>query len=314
MDISPAFLLGSLPHLVDQAPRAGGVREWFVSGSYTVEAEVRGLKFVNIHIPDFLPFLLFDYSRFALSSYESIAASFKPYFDNRALAWPLLKQYYSAFFGAHALLRTQGRGIIRLGQLEISTLQPLARAVISSNYSLLNGNYDFRFRLDSSTTGSLIIHKRQHAATHEDFWLYFYKFLSEFSTETIQNGVPNGGLIVARIDELQKLLQGPENTGGKWLSAVRNDLNYRHQFGAWFPFNKIEKSAGPKSNIFKQNNSAIVLTHNPKSDPLSAFRSAICFISLLNADLAKQLQERSASKKANFYREWNRLANSLGAG
>jgi hypothetical protein len=236
MDFSAPFAIEAIPGFLSGETRSGGIREWLVTGSYQISLLNSEIEILAIDKEEFCRYLAADYSRFALSSLESIAASFVQHFDNRAAAWPILNQYYSAFFSVHALLRSQGRGIIRLGDAQSNHLQQFVRASVDPNFFVANGNYEFVFEPGSTGQSKLMLRRRNPGAAHEDLWTYFHEFLGDFTNEFVTAGRVGASEFLARAEELRSILRGPQNSQGKWLSVVRNEINYQHRYGAWYPF------------------------------------------------------------------------------
>lgn len=229
----------------------------------------------------------FDLNRMAIASFESIyALQFPGNEYPKSSAWTIIKSYYAAFFAAHTILRVFGYAAIQIensqknklnGSFQYSSQQPLPGQDILGGLHLFN-------LADSPINhfGIQILSK----GTHEDTWGAFFNLLTELDKKLLTNvSLPNTVKIEAsrQISELKSVLS-TDGFDGNWLSSVRNQVNYKHSFGTWFPHKK--------SNIYRdelisfskewhkfQN---LSLTNKP---PMSKFIQATSFI----VNLAKNL-------------------------
>lgn len=314
-DISPALVRASIPGLLSGVPMQGGVKQWIVDGNYSISfgSSALELELGAARASEILPYLSFDYERFALSSLESIAKSYNPVFDSKAIAWRLLNQYYAAFFGAHAVLRGLGTGVARLERAETGHLEKQVRAAYSQKFKMEAGTYSYSVDVSTEHNSKLTIKKLSAGAggAHVEFWMYFSKFLSEFTDNILRDNWPDAIAIAGRIEELQRILRGPLATKGSWLSVVRNEINYQHKYGTWYPFKSALIHSYPGSNVLRQNSSSISLTYDPLRSPLQAFCAANNYLSLVNIDFAQLIKQRAGRGAAQFKTEWERLLARL---
>lgn len=104
-----------LPRIGQRPPIAGGIKSWLQSANFIPET-LSPNAVAAIRVEDFgglVPYISYDYERFALSSIESLAsASIRTKLAD--LSWPLLKTYYAGFFAAHSIMRSRGAGVVNL--------------------------------------------------------------------------------------------------------------------------------------------------------------------------------------------------------
>ncbi len=288
------------------------MKRWLVEGSYQLSENSKEIVFSGVDAEKFAPYLLYDYSRFSFASHESIVLSFQKSFDKRALAWGLLKRYYSGFFAAHSLLRSLGHGVLWVDAADASHLQKTARIYIRDDFLLPLGAYKFDFKANNGYDATLKIEKiGSRGGSHEEFWKYFLKFMIDYSNDLVTRNAPDAGQFAARMTDLKRIMCARGENSGTWLSFIRNEINYQQKFGTWFPFSSAKKSRLQESNILKLGNAGSNLLINPQSSPIEAFSSATCFLALINMDLANLLKARAGAGASQFRREWDRLNVAL---
>jgi len=306
----------SLPGLVEATPIDDGVRGWIERGSFYVDSSSLPdhLQLQNVSLADFLPYQTFDYERFALSSWETISDYKANANRPKALSWPLLKIYYSGFFGGHALMRALGQAIVRVEPRQAKRLTEIGQLFCGDSFSVSPGNYELR--TEQAADRSFVVTLKKAAeggGAHEVFWKRFNAFLGELATDVAADKEPNANLVIAKIEELQSLLSSKGLNNGSWLSSMRNEINYQHQYGVWFPFDVNERDADHVAQIKFRDSSAIRLDYNARKQPIQAFCSGSAFLSALSFEVSEQLAVRSNNNRAAFIRKWQRLGAELTA-
>ena len=314
VDLATIFLRSSASGLVAEKPVLLGLKGWIARGTYGVSIGALGeVILTGVNAADFFPHLFFDYSRFAMAAKESIHLSFDKAFDKRATAWSLINRYYAAFFSAHALLRSHGRGITWIDTAEAAHLESLGKVYVGPNFTMKRGGYAFEFNTGNGFNAELKLAPVSYGGgSHDDFWRYFLGYLSDFGTAMLTSGAPMAAQATARFIELRRIILAPA-AKGVWLSFMRNEINYQHGYGTWFPFKPITAGATQDKRILKQPNSAIDLTANAASQPLGAFNAVTCCMASINNDLASLVKERAGAGATRFRAEWNRLNTALDA-
>jgi hypothetical protein len=230
----------SLPELVETAPRPSGIRSWVQSGSFYVDHSSTSEKVTlkNISLSEFTSYQGFDFRRFAFASFESMAECKSDPIRRRAIGWPMLKAYYAGFFGGHAILRAVGQSVIRLESPQTKKLTEIGRVYCGQHFSLSSGTFDLRISQneDRSVDASLT-RMDESGGAHSIFWRRFYAFLGEIILDVSKLDNDESATTIVRLQDLRTLLTSRgASTNGTWLSTARNQINYQHQFGVWFPF------------------------------------------------------------------------------
>jgi hypothetical protein len=79
--------------------------------------------------------------------------------------------------------------------------------------------------------------------SHEDMWKQFLKLLVEIEDVIVlsqgQLSVAQDAVDVSKTLRMQLCNRGKGN--GSWPSMIRNAVNYRHDYGIWYPYNRAER-------------------------------------------------------------------------
>lgn len=302
----------ALPAIVEVNSRDGGVRSWLELGAFQVSQTSTAERFVlaNINLQDFVAFQKYDFERFSLSSHETMAFCTRDSTRPKAIGWPLLKVYYAAFFGAHALMRSVGQAVIRVETNQAKRLTELAHIFGVSTAVLTAGNYLLRLRQASTSDFEVELTKiADTGGAHDSFWRCFKKFLDQIAIESADQNLPDSADIIAQISDLLSAITNHGTTDGTWLSIVRNQINYQHQYGVWFPFLNAKPELRKIATLGYQKTSTMRLDFDSKKEPIKSFWSAAIAIAALNFDVAEFLIAQSQSKSALFIRNWKRLTS-----
>lgn len=213
-------------------------KSWLAEGRYLITSIAANGSEIELYVPDherLMESLGYDFSRFACASFESMREIQGNEDFPKATAWAGIKSYYSAFFAAHAIMRLFG---VTCSQIES------AQAVLVSKYAglygisnkLSNGFYIGAF---DPVSKNLKLEKLKD--THKDTWGAFSKRLNLLSIDilTVPGLSADKAEISSFLSAVSKALEGNGSSpGGGWLSAYRNNLNYKQDYNAWYPYNK----------------------------------------------------------------------------
>jgi hypothetical protein len=172
------------------------------------------------------------------------------------------------------------------------------------------GGYSFEFDGAAYNATLKLYPVPSGGGSHDEFWRYFCRYLSLFGNELLAANSPLAQLAVARLSEIQQLIMAP---GGKgvWVSFMRNEINYQHKFGVWFPFKLATGADFRRRSLLLQRHTGSNLAIDVRKDPLLAFNAASIFLAALNFEFATLLKARAGSGAKRFSSEWNRLVTSL---
>lgn len=212
-------------------------KSWIAQGKYKVTS-VSQQGDIELYVTDqdaLLESLGYDFSRFACASFESMEGIVGSNAFPKATAWAGIAAYYSAFFGAHAILRYFGSSCSQIEQAQACLLTDYA-SIYKINKRIQVGFYAAEY---FPSTRMLKLKKLND--THKDTWQKLNEVLKDLSSKILQ--VPG---ISQETQEISNLLinmsDAISNSGrfasGNWLSSFRNNLNYKHKYEAWYPYKK----------------------------------------------------------------------------
>jgi hypothetical protein len=315
LNVSAALSRRLLPQLVEEPPRPEGLRTWLEKGSFFIDEKSgpENLHLKNITLTELIPYLAHDYERFALSSFESLLFCSPEYNRPKAVGWPLLKIYYSAFFGAHAIMRATGNAILRIETRQAKRISEIA-SIFSPTLTITAGVYYFRMIQNIDNSIDVQLNKiADSGGAHDQFWKQFYSFLSTVTTKISENNEPDASAIVREIFEIQRLLSDNSRLpSGTWLSATRNNINYQHRHGVWFPYKLQAEASRSVSQVKLRDSLSIRLDYDTSYDPIQAFCACCHVIATISIDLSAILGKRTKNRR--FIRLWNRLKSEVKGG
>jgi hypothetical protein len=176
-----------------------------------------------------------DFCRFAQAAFQTISQVPAEIVARDRVAWSLIKIYYSAFYAGHALLRMFGESCSYFERQHTGRLIELGTALgRERSFKIESGLY--RCILNEGATALKCIHARGPAGgVHEAFWGLFGAKVKALSASVLTGGlVPADAQDVFRqIDALGEILG--RRAGSSWLTAIRNEIQYRHHHSVWFP-------------------------------------------------------------------------------
>ena len=299
---------GVLPNIGTAVPAAGGFKKWIVDRNYVPDVSVGGnflLKRANLEA--FTRAVSFDYDRFALAAHESriVALSEREKFG--VVAWPLLKQYYSAFFAAHAIMRCRGAGVVRIDRTQSAAISELLKVYLDPGAKLEAGNYYYTAsRGDQDAANEITVSfsaSNDGKGVHEGFWKAFVKYLESDAARAITAGLPDNQDFVSYSLKMKESIMSGDSV---WISKIRNEINYSHEHESWMPLNKksVSNTSLPKSLEGFISNCRLDVSRS--KEPIRAFFCVCCYISELNLQIANRIATRSKAG-GTFGQRWVRL-------
>ena len=281
------------------APRAR-LADWVSSGQYYFNGVVGPDKVAFILKPGMSLQGLFagEVSRFATAALET-ASQIEQHRDlPRSLGWLIIQSYYSAYFAAHALLRTTGTACTQFDGKACSKIDELANALGMLNAPFKAGSYRCKYDVRS---GVVEAQKPGNKGVHEDFWRVFCAFTRDSSKTILQSGslpAQQAQEAASRIDDLTNVLVLQGCNGGNWLSMIRNEVNYRHTFDAWFPDWPKKSYCDGLFQIQKGWRLEPEAMRLADTDDLKRFVRACTFIVALCRSTLSELVKRSPTKNS----------------
>lgn len=310
-DFARVLYAGVLPNIGTNASVAGGFKQWIVGSAYVpCLPETNKLELQRVGVEAFTRAVSFDYERFALAAQEShlVALSERERFG--AVAWPLLKQYYSAFFSAHAIMRSRGAGVVRIDNKQARELTTTLKAYLGATAEFSAGTYSFSiYKSEHDQPGEITVKFcafKDGKGVHEGFWSTFIEYLEGEAKSAVDNSLPDNQDFVAHALELkQSVMSG----GAVWISKIRNEINYQHEHEAWMPMTKRSTANIAIPRLAENNMLNARLDIDRSKYPIKSFFCVCCYLSILNCLISSKVSEKSKGGGA-FGQRWNRLLAS----
>lgn len=293
--------------------KSEGVKTWLLEGGYYLDPSSTNdaLILTTSDLRDYLSYVAFDYSRFSLASWESFRVARYERDAAGALGWPMIKLYYAAFFAAHALMRSDGGGVIRLEKQQAKKLGEFGSIIIGAQFDVQPGS--FEVRTAQNVDGSLRIsltRLSESGGAHDAFWKRFTEYLKQIEADAVAANAANASQVVAEVEALSRLLKGPGGDNGTWLSVIRNKINYQHGYGLWFPSKGGHPALAAIDGARPLETANVRLDYNPSKETLPAFVAAAHYLSSINYDVAERVAARSTGA-TGFGAKWRRLRIAL---
>jgi hypothetical protein len=213
------------------------IREWIVQSTFSFQAAPQRTSF-DIFTPDtqrLVEAYAYDANRMSCGAFETIASIAAIENMRRSLAWLTIKCYYAAFYSAHALLRLQGISCTQLDNRQSSRLAAIAQAY-GFPPTIPSGFHSILFHPDTKIV-SFVNAGIRGGGSHAFLWAEFDRALFRFESQIERSGLltPDKLKVSSKIAVLRGMLRNAGMQSPNWLSKMRNDITYRHDYGVWYP-------------------------------------------------------------------------------
>lgn len=222
------------------------IAEWLATGTYGWLQPVGATNRLDITGVSraFVEAAASEISRFSCAAYESLLDAIPANGPARALGWPLVRHYYATFYCCHALLRITGVSLTFVPGQVAADLNKIGGQYLGISPQFTGGLY--LIRRDNTNSRTLLLDKvSSGGGSHEDMWKRFLSLLVGTENTIIQTQ----GMLPAALDAVRvssalraELCRRGQNDGA-WPSSVRNAINYRQDFGVWYPYKKSSAAA-----------------------------------------------------------------------
>lgn len=307
-DIVSGLAQLALPRIGTVKSAPDGLRSWLSVGTYRVDGnDGKAIKLSDISLGEIIPYLSYDYERFALSSLESLKVSLSELVSSGCMSWPIIKLYYSAFFAAHALMRLCGVSIVKLDKEQVAVIQAVSDAYVAGGGQIVSGMYQVRFfQGNGSSINALIELQNDNQGAHEGFWRAFDAFLDRVATEMVARKMSGAGSFLADIGQIQPMLRPYKARRSAWISAMRNEINYQHRHGFWSPNRLKRKARDQLGGVTIKSSSSVRLDFKLDKNEAEAFIAISHFLASVNVDVGTIVAANSKASQA-FGHNWRRL-------
>jgi hypothetical protein len=218
---------------------AHGIRDWLVNGTYAFQnaPSATAFEFFAPNVIEPVQAYAHDANRMSCGAFESIISIAPVAHMRRSLAWLALKAYYAAFYSAHAFLRLQGNSLTQLDARETTRIASVAQAYgFATARTISTGFHKIHF--DPGTKLLRASHSGARGGTsHEILWSEYSAALHNLIRNVQSSSLLSSDrtAVTSKLQAVLKLLSQSRSTNGNWLSKIRNEINYRHSLGVWYP-------------------------------------------------------------------------------
>ncbi|GAC1040271.1 hypothetical protein [Rhizobium sp. No.120] len=311
-ELLPSLTSEALPRLGQEPAALGGIKSYLESAVYQIgfpSSAAGEIEIYNFNNSQLVKYISFDFERFSLASLETFRIYSIEYKNVNLIGWPLLKLYYAAFFSAHAIMRSQGAGVVNFDADDLRNINRLIQIHNVSHPGLTAGTYVYE--IERIPRPKLIIKPMaEKGGVHEAFWKCFAKYLEAAAGAAVAQGKPDAAQFVAGAKEVADAIR----VGSKssvWLSAMRNEINYQHKHGVWYPIKKGDYILKTLGDFGLVSSSSVRFDYSKVNEPLNAFASTSRYLSCLNYEIGNYLAQRSTSSQG-FGGKWRRINAAIG--
>lgn len=286
-----------------------GVDGWICDEEYQIYAPVTATSFVlNVANPEpLLEAYASEINRIAVAGFETPDSIVQLSTFPKSTAWLVIKTYYAAFFAAHAFIRMLGTSCSPLDREQINSIAKVASLYNNaSSQPMRGGLYLMTFNPIASQLEGVHI-KTVAAGPHEAFWRVFQERIDRLSSEVLTTGVDTIGnrqLVSSKLSELASNLSFASTGKGRWLSVIRNSVNYQQKHSTWYPYAEQKpyyKQLFDKKSEWKADPMELDLTSHAGKE-LRRFQVTCNFIvGMLRTSIAEMVRRCSVGKSFHTY-------------
>lgn len=247
-----------------------------------------------------------DACRLASAAFVSFSNVPNELQERSSVAWGIVKLYYSAFYAGNGLLRLLGQSCSYLDTSHISRLRQVSVAIGNIPAFTINSGM-YHFVLTQHQTGFSAIQARGSVGgAHEAFWKIFAVFVRSL-TEQVMLGylTPRDARdVFLKLSEFQNILILNGSPSSSWLSTIRNDVQYRQEFGVWPPLKIRKRNRETLARLAAQwlRDPMDIDLGLASGSQLEAFVVACAFTVSLCRTLFARIAERSSAGGRSFAR------------
>ncbi|CRM58939.1 hypothetical protein [Pseudomonas sp. 28 E 9] len=286
-------------------PEFTSVEDWLLRGNYTWQASAP--KFITLGHSNkqtgFTEALASETSRFSCAAYESLLDAEPSETSSKSLGWQCIRHYYATFYIAHALLRITGSSLTYVSTTTASTMNKIGGQYLGVSPQMASGLY--RLKRDDSDQNLILLQQMSSGGgSHQDMWRVFLQLMIEIEDSILKSlgPIPSAMHAISVSEGIRRALCRQGHNDGGWTSTVRNAINYRQEYGLWYPYTK-------KSPYYLQASSR--LRRWKPSDPrgfdlqhtgneVDGLADICAFLSHLLISILKDISARAPDSRACF--------------
>jgi len=254
--------------------------------------------FIDFRQPEFLVGVVAgEYSRFALAALQTLKAIPDEMTDKGSLPWSLIKLYYSAFYAAHALIRLFGQSCSHFNKKQVTQITDFGISTGNPPPFVIKAGL-YHCVINASASGWQAT--GMDGSSHETFWKVFRDWIEQ-SQRTMSRAVVTLSPtelqeVILKLETLKEIIKANR------LSIVRNSLQYRHEYGVWFPIKLSKRDMQALARLASRWNGdpMKIDLRVANTGALGEFVLGCTFIVSLCRTMLKRVAERSTAGKKSF--------------
>jgi hypothetical protein len=176
-----------------------------------------------------------DVCRLSCASLQTMCLAASEMIERDSMAWSLVKLYYSAFYAGNALIRLFGESCSYFDRQHALRVNQLAVALNRVPTFRIDGGL-YRCVIDQAGTSFSCTRVRSGVGgAHEAFWQIFGLKIQALAAEVLNGPLlqSDAQSVFVQLEEFRALIG--RRAAHSWLSAMRNEIQYRHEHRVWFP-------------------------------------------------------------------------------
>jgi len=219
-----------------------GLKDWIKLKNFQINsAPLSETSFTLNFSKEYSPLLSlgYDCNKFSSASIETLqnASLSTSNMIKNSTAWLAIKNYYAAFYAAHALLRLNGRSCTLVEAQEVKSLNEILN-LFHQTVPPIKGGY---YSVVVDELNNTVSFTKATSRPHMQLWADFNSFISHVITG-LQSGSTRYQSVMLKLQSLQCNLTFKSHPDGNWLSQIRDEINYKHAHSTWFPYTGIKKA------------------------------------------------------------------------
>lgn len=264
-----------------------------VTVGWNIELDFRDPRYVSAVLAS-------DASRLATSCLQSVSIAVAEEDEKYWLPWWVVRLYYAAFYGAHAVLRFLGAGCCWLEATDVGRLASVLHATTGQDLPIKKGG---PFRCDADTSSGRLLWSRLDGRPHEALWMLFDRVLRETGENVLRGPMRarDAQAVFAQLEAFRSI--GSHHQNSSWLSRLRNDVQYKLAYDVWHPTAHDRRARDRLKRVATQwadDPMGIDLSGVIGHSPLVQFSAACAFVIGLCRVIVVRVSERNASGARSF--------------
>lgn len=272
-------------------------KAWIQNNRYRINTPINPKSF-ELELYDkeeLLEAISYDINRMSCSAIETVALISRSSVMPKSSGWAIIELYYSAYFSAQAIMRIFGVSCSQFDSQESIAVTNAAKLYHQDNGINISAGYYHCEYMPSNN----LISCNQLGNTHQSFWTKFDQLLDDLSTKVSGSNFleRDKNKVIQFLFSIRERLNYWNNyNSSNWLSKVRNDVNYSHAMGAWYPYTGSKKVSDELFRIISRWNQeefpSNITNHEKHPNTIVFADSCLSIIKLLK-DLINDLSSHS---------------------